>query len=267
MIVASFVVAAVSSCDRKAEGQTVAVVNGEEITSAELNAELSRLNIPASADKTKIRSQVLKAIVDRRLLAQQAKSDGIDKSPEFLSRQRRANEDLLLNMYAQRQASTSKLPTPQEIAAFQNSRPELFAQRAVWDLDQLTYATPKDAAALKDLPGTHSLDAVAAVLTKAGIAFNRQKNRINTGVMPHDLFTHLAALPPGEPFIVPAGDRSIASVIVGREPQAPNPDEARALAVQGMRQADSQKFMETRLNSLRSSAKIEYQPGFGPVKP
>ena len=32
--------ASVSACGKKAEGQTVAIVNGEEITAAELNAEI-----------------------------------------------------------------------------------------------------------------------------------------------------------------------------------------------------------------------------------
>ena len=34
-----------SACDKKAEGQTVAIVNGEEITAAELNAELASANV------------------------------------------------------------------------------------------------------------------------------------------------------------------------------------------------------------------------------
>ena len=37
--------ASVSACDKKAEGQTVAIVNGEEITAAELNAEITNANI------------------------------------------------------------------------------------------------------------------------------------------------------------------------------------------------------------------------------
>lgn len=267
LIAASLAACLISGCDRKAEGQTVAVVNGEEITTAELNAELGRINVPPNSDKNKVRAQVLQAMVDRRLLAQQAKNDGIDKSPEFVSRQRRATEDLLISMLASKQLNTAKLPTPEEIAAFQASRPEMFAKREMWDLDQILFATPTDATTQKRLADAHSLEAVAAALTQSGIAFNRTKNRMNTAVIPHDLYGKLMSLPTTEPFIIPVGPRSVASVVVSRQPAAPNADEARAIAVQAMRQTEGQKFMETRLKSLRSSAKIDYQPGFAPPKP
>lgn len=266
LITACIVASVIAGCDRKAEGQTVAVVNGEEITSAELNAELSQVNIPTGFDKDKARNQVLQAMVDRRLLAQQAKTDGLDKSPEFLNKQRRANEDLLINMLASRQLNTAQLPSPDAIAAFQASHPEMFAKREAWDLDQLFYATPTDAAALKRIADAHSLDALTAALGQSGIAFNRGKNKINTAIVPHDLYVKLSALPTGEPFIVPAGPRSVANVITARSPAAPSPDEAKAQAVAAIRQGDGQKFMETRLKSLRGAAKIDYKDGFAPKK-
>ena len=135
-----------SACTKKAEGQTVAIVNGEEITAAELNAELANAKIPEGADKDQARSRVLQAMIDRRLLAQQAKTDGIDKSPEFLNRQRRATEDLLINMFASRQIDTAKLPANSEIEKFQATRPWIFSQREQWNLDQLRFQMPTDAA-------------------------------------------------------------------------------------------------------------------------
>ena len=75
----------VSSCEKKPGGQTVAVVNNEEITAADLNAELGNANISATDASKDARAQALERLVDRRLLAQQAKSDGLDKSPEFLN--------------------------------------------------------------------------------------------------------------------------------------------------------------------------------------
>lgn len=262
LIIACLAGTILTGCERKAEGQTVAVVNGEEITSTELNAELGRSNIPAGADKTKARAQVLQAMVDRRLLAQQAKSDGLDKSPDFLNRQRRATEELLIGMLASRQINTAQLPSADAITKFQASRPEMFAKRENWDLDQLFYQTPTDQEALKRIAQTRSLDQLAAALTQSGIPFNRGKNKINTGIIPHQLYVELSALPPGEPFIVPNAGRSVASAISARTPIAVNPDQAKSLAVAAMRQVEGQKLMETRLKSLRGSAKIEYQPGF-----
>ena len=266
LITACLIASVIAGCDRKAEGQTVAVVNGEEITSTELNAELARINLPAGIDKDKARGQVLQAMVDRRLLAQQAKSDGLDKSPDFLNKQRRANEDLLISMLASRQMNTAQLPSADAISAFQTSHPEMFAKRESWDLDQIVFQTPTDAAAQKRIADARTMDALIAGLGQSGIAFNRGKNKINTGIVPHDLYVKLSTLPAGEPFLIPAGPRSVASVIVARQPAPPPADEARSIAVGAIRQTDGQKFMETRLKSLRSAAKVEYKAGFAPPK-
>src|ERR1700759_2385718 len=71
-----------SACQHKASGQTVAVVNDQEITAADLNAELTSSN-NASGDPKAARAAALQRLVDRKLLVEQAQSDGIDKSPEF----------------------------------------------------------------------------------------------------------------------------------------------------------------------------------------
>ncbi len=58
-----------SACNRKPEGQTVAVVNGDEITAPDLNFALDQAKVPESADKNAARAQVLEQLVDKRLLA------------------------------------------------------------------------------------------------------------------------------------------------------------------------------------------------------
>lgn len=254
----------VSGCNKKAEGQTVAIVNGEEITAAELNAELDTAKIPPGVEKDQARARVLQQMIDRRLLAQQAKKDGLDKSPEFLNRQRRMNEDLLISMFASRQIDTTKLPSDPEIQRYEASRPEMFANREQWDLEQLRFNMPTDEAVKAKLDAAKSLEEVAKVLTEAKITFNRQKNRLDTAVIPHDLYGRLRTLPPGEPFIIPVGNLAIASVVTAREPAAVTGDQARPVAVAAMRRSQAAKVMQDRLKSLRASAKIDYKPGFAP---
>src|SRR6476659_8377834 len=129
IVLAMVLACSLVACEKKPGGQTVAVVNNEEITAADLNAELSSANVsPTDANKN-VRAQALERLIDRRLLAQQAKADGIDKSPEFLNQQRRASENLLINMLMERQAKTQQVPSADAIARFEASRPEMFAKR------------------------------------------------------------------------------------------------------------------------------------------
>lgn len=257
---------ALSACNKKAEGQTVAIVNGEEITAAELNAELAGQNAQQGADKNALRSRVLQAMIDRRLLAQQARKDGVDKSPEYLNRQRKATEDLLISMLASRQIDTAQLPSDQEIQRFEAGRPQMFANREQWNLDQIRFTMPTDPAVKAKLDATKTLDGVAQVLTEAGITFVRQKNRLDTALVPQNLYGQLATSGSSEPFIIPVGNLAVASIITSREPAPIAGEQAKPLAVSAMRREQAAKLMQDRLKTVRQSAKIEYKEGFAPPK-
>ena len=256
---------ALSGCDKKAEGQTVAVVNKDEITSSELNGELANARLPADADKKEATNRILQGLVDRRLLAAQAREEGIDRSPEYISRQRRMNEELLIGMLASRQMDSSKLPTDAEITAFQNKYPQAFAKREVWKLDQVQYQTPTDPAVRARILQTKSIDQLIAVLTAARIPFQRASNQIASNVIPPDMYPRLAGIS-GEPFIVPNGAASVASSIVSREPAPLVGPQARTEAVNLLRRQKSGEALQQRLKDLRKSAKIEYKEGFGAPK-
>jgi peptidyl-prolyl cis-trans isomerase C len=256
----------VSGCQRKAEGQTVAVVNGEEITVPDLNFALSVAKIPDSVDKTQARTQVLQQLIDRRLLAEQARKEGIDKTPEYLNRQRRADEDLLISMLADRRLNTTQLPSDREIQTFIASHPGMFADREIWDLDQVQYPTIADPGIKAEMSGTKSMDQLIAVLQKHNIAFNRQKNRLNTAAVPPEIYGKLKALPPGEPFTLTFGDRSVSNAIVGRQPQPLTGDQAKPAAVDALRKSQTTKSLQDLLKTLRGSAKIDYQSGYAPKK-
>ena len=260
MIVAS------SGCEKKAEGQSVAIVNNEEITASELNAELANAKIPAGMDQKAARGRVLQTLIDRRLITQEARKDKIDQSPEFINRQRRLNDDLLIGIFANRQLDTVKLPAEAEIAAFEAKQPQVFAKREVWKLGQLQYETPKDEAIINKIRQTKSLDQLAGLLTANGIPFQRGNNQLITSAVPVEMYPRLAALAPGEPFIVPNGGRSVASSITSREPAPLIDAPARTEAVNIIRRQIATQTLQQHLKDLKKTAKIEYKDGFAPPK-
>lgn len=255
-----------SGCNRKAEGQTVAVVNGEEITVSDLNFALQSANIPDNADKNMARSQVLQQLVDRRLIAEAAKKEGIDKSPEYLNRVRRADEDLLISMLAARRLKTAQLPSDGEVSSFIAGHPNMFGSREIWKLDQVQYTTPTDAATLAEIKAANTMTDLLAILQKHNIAVKQQKNQLDTASMRPEIYSQVNSLKPGEAFIVPVGKMSVASVITAREPQPIAGDQAKPVAVNVIRKTQTAKTLESLLKSLQSQAKIEYQPGYAPPK-
>jgi EpsD family peptidyl-prolyl cis-trans isomerase len=255
-----------SGCQRKAGGQTIAVVNGDEITIPEVNFALDQAKVPDGADKNAVRSQVLEQMIDRRLLAQQAKTEGIDKSPDFLNRERMAREELLISMLAARRLNTAQVPSDREVQAFIASHPGVFANREIWSLDQIQYTTPTDANITAEITRAKTMAELMAVLQNHKIAFKEQKNRYDTAMMAPEVYSRVASLAPGEPFVIPAGNQSVASAITGKEAQPIPADKAKPLAVQIMRKQQTAKSIQGLLKSLRSSAKIDYQPGYAPKK-
>jgi EpsD family peptidyl-prolyl cis-trans isomerase len=266
IVITLLIALAATSCQKKASGQTVAVVNNEEITASDLNAELANNPNLANAGQKAGRDAALQELINRKLMVQQARKDGLDKSPEYLNQLRRATDDLLINMAVSRRLNTAQVPTAQAITDFEAAHPEMFASREIWTLNQIIYPLPKDPAVTAKLSAAKSLDEVAQILSTNGIQFTRDTKKLDTAVFPHEIYAQVAKVKPGEPFIAPGANNAVANVITAREPSPTPPDQARTLALNGIRRDQINKFVQDRVNSLRASAKIEYQPGFAPSK-
>mgnify|MGYP001548392619 CR=1 FL=1 len=52
-------VALLAGCQKEATGQVAAVVNGDEITLQEVNAEMSGMQLPQRVDKTQVQKAAL----------------------------------------------------------------------------------------------------------------------------------------------------------------------------------------------------------------
>ena len=101
---------ALSGCKREATGQVAAVVNGDEITLQEINAEIGNTELPKGIDRKVVQQAALQRIIDRRLIASAAREDGIDKDPQYIARQRRVDELLLIEMLGQKLEKTQRVP-------------------------------------------------------------------------------------------------------------------------------------------------------------
>lgn len=264
VVIAIAIALVATSCQKKASGQTVAVVNDEEITAAELNDALSSDPSLAGTDSKQARATILQKLIDRKLLVQQARKDGLDKSPEFVNQQRRAIDDLLINMLVSKKVNTSQTPSAQEIAAFESGHPEMFAGREIWTLQQIVYPLSKNAGVNNQLAQAKTLDEVAQTLTSNNIQFTRATRKIDTAIFPHSVYAQIGNTKTGEPFIAPGPDKAVASVITAREPAPLVGDQAQTVALTAMRRDQLQNFVQERVKNLRTSAKIQYQPGFGP---
>lgn len=253
-----------AGCQKEATGQVAAVVNGEEITLQEVNNELGQVQIPEGVDEKQVRQAALQRVVERRLLAQAAREDGLDKSPEFLVRQRQLEDALLVQLLGQRLGRTTAVPEGSAVETFMRENPAVFTGRTILNVDRIQFPMPADANKLRALENDHSMEEVAASLREMGIQFNRGAAQMDSAQLGQERLARIRALPNGEPFVIPEGGVVTVAVITGETPQPVTGDNARPVAVQMMRNQSLTQAMRSRLEAEKAEAEIEYQEGFNP---
>lgn len=255
---------ATTGCKREAGGQVVAVVNGDEITRQELDAELNGKELPQNVDAKTVRQMLLQTVVKRHLLAGAARADGLDKDQEYLLKQQRSDDTLLVDMIGERAARTFRVPDNAAIDKYVTDHPQLFAQRQIYQFDELLFPLPSDIKQIQKLKDDHSMDAVAATLTSLGIKYSRGTGQLDSAVVPPELIDRIKKLPAGEPFLLPRGNAIAVGVLTGSTPAPVSVEEARPIAVQFMRKDAVEKALKDRLKTAKAEAKIDYQPGYAP---
>lgn len=253
-----------AGCDKKPEGQVAAVVNGDEITLQEINTEIGNANIPAGADSKEVQRAALQRIVERRLLAQSAKEDGLDKTPEYLIRSRQINDALLVQLLGQRAEKSFEVPDPQAINKYMAENPSMFAGRKMYVVDRIQFGLPSDVAQLKTLESAHSMEEVAKTLNGLGIKFERGAAKMDSAQLGQQRLDQILALPAGEPFVIPENGMVTVAVITGESPLAGSSAEMAAMATQALRRKALTTSLEQRLKQARAKGEIKYQPEFAP---
>lgn len=254
-----------SACHSKPTGQVAATVDGDEITTTELNAELAGVQVPKGADTKALQRQALQRVIDRKLLANSARQENLDQSPEFVVRRQQLEDALLVQLLTQKVARGLKTPDPADIDKYMAANPTMFAGRAILAVDQIRFPTPSNADFAKQLQASRTMTDVAAVLDKLAIKYQRGNAQIDTAQLPPQVVGQIEKLPPGEPFIVPAGNMIVVSVVTGSKPAPLGGAEVRPLASNGVRNAKLGEALQARLAAEQKQAKIDYQPGFAPT--
>lgn len=261
----ALVALSLTACDKEATGQVAAVVNGEEITLQEINAELGSTPIPEGIDKKVVQQAALQRVVERRLLAQAARDDELDKTPDYLLRERQLRDALLVQLMGQRAERALKVPGEQEIDKFIADNPVMFGERKILAVDRIQFAMPKNMDQLKALENDHSMDAVAGRLKQMGIEFRRDGTQIDSAALGQQRLQQIRALPAGEPFVIPENGIVTVGVVTGERAEPVPAANARPLAVQALRNKQLSETIQQRLKQSRANAEIQYQPGFAPA--
>lgn len=253
-----------SGCGKTPKGQVLAIVNGEDVTVQQLEAELLDMRIPDSVDRRKLSRAILEGVIDRELEVQEARRQGLDDTPQFRALLKRNEEELLTGLLGHKVAQSVPLPAEEDIRNYIDANPLQFARRQRLTFDQLSFVPPKDRRRLAVLADAHSLDAADAALRSIGIVPVRGEVAIDTGQTEPDVARQIDRAPPGEPILLPQGERLAVGVITAREPITLPADTARIAAARALRGGDLLRESQAQIAAARTKAEIQYEPGWGP---
>ena len=246
-------------------GQVVAKVGGEEITQRELSAELGGFNSPDEATTKKAQQAALNAIVNRKLLAHAAEEAGIKKSAEFQILQHRADELMLAKAYEQQLASKLPKPSQQEVNQYIAQHPNTFAERKIFDLDQIRIPRNTDPKVLDRLKPLHSIDEVEQVLLSAGVDYKRANAKLDAATAPPALTDQIVRIGSKEPFIIPTGDFITINQVKAAQTVPFTGAPATELAQKAIMSERASKALKARVDELRKAAgDVQYQAGYAP---
>jgi EpsD family peptidyl-prolyl cis-trans isomerase len=202
-----------SSSPKTPTGQVVATVGSREITRRELQAEMAGSTATTPAAQKAEQQLALRRIIQRVILANAAKEQGLDKDPNFALLSQRADESILAQLLENKTAAAVPAPSNEEVQQFQETNPNLFAERKVFDVDQIRITRPSDPQLAKKLEPLKTLADIADYLNQNHIIFQRGPNTIDSLGQSPDLLKAIMVLPPHEPFILASANEIFVSEI------------------------------------------------------
>ncbi|OAM51343.1 peptidyl-prolyl cis-trans isomerase, EpsD family [Methylovorus sp. MM2] len=238
--------------------QSLASVNGKDITIHQLNEELTRANVPP-AQQEAAKKQILQSLIDRQLLETKAIKAKVDRDPNVMQAIERAKSQIIAQAYIQSLVSAVAKPTRAEVEDYYQKHPETFSERKLAEMKQLLVDSRQVNDALKEvLKSAKSLDEVANWMDANNIQYDRGEISRSLAEMPADLASRLRDARKGQLFVISMGSRTMLILMESIKNSPIALDTAAPQIEQYLLNQKRKDAGEAELARLRSEAKIEY---------
>jgi EpsD family peptidyl-prolyl cis-trans isomerase len=257
-----------ASCGQSADkvtGQVVAKVNSDEITVHEINAVLARTpNVPPQlAEQAKKR--ILDELIQQELAAQKAIATKLDRSPDVVLAIEMAKRGILARAYLQHIAAAQFAPSEGEIKKYYVDHPELFAQRRLYTVIEIS-VTPNDritAERLQQGANSDYMQKVEEWLASQNAQFVTRRAVRAAEQLPLKLLPTLRSMKDGEIRVMKGSDGGLNVIQVIATESAPLDEKAAEPAIRRFLSNErANQTIAAEMNRLNKEAKIEYFGAF-----
>ena len=249
------------------KSETVATVGGDKITEAELNVAVSGLGELDATQAAEAKPRVLQALIDQRLVAQAARTAGLDKEPEVGFAMAQASRQVLAEAYAERSFKDVAKPTEAEIADYYSQHPELFAQRRIYRIQELELKLDPSRMAEVEakLKGSHSMGDFVNWIKEQGIEAKTAMAVKPAEQIPAPMLARLSQMKDGQVTILPGRPGHVlVQQLQESQLQPASLEQAHDAIERAMVVEKRKEMMAADLKKLREAAKVEYAAGYAP---
>jgi peptidyl-prolyl cis-trans isomerase C len=256
------------SCGGKGEpkGQVVARVGKEEVTILDLQSEMGGFQAPNAQVRKAAEQQVLTGIVERKLLAQAARKEKLDKTPEYARAKQKADEALLVKTWEDNLARAVPAPSPEEVQKFINEHPDLYAERKRISVVGVRFLPPADKTIFQALQPLNTLPDVMALLTARNVPYKDAAGEIDALAVDPRFLDQLLKLKPDSVFVVPQNGVILVGKISGMKVDPAPPAIAKQHATNYLRSTRTREALTRRLAPVvqQGLKEVKYNKDYAP---
>lgn len=256
-----------AACGRKAEdtSATLATVNGDKITQAQLDFATKQVAAARPGASAPEASVVLQGLVEQRLAVQKAEKDKLDRNPGVLQALEAARKDALARYYVEQFTAKVPKPTADEIKQYYESHPANFAQRNAYMIQKVDVrVAPDQAGALAaSAQAAGSAAAVVDLLKSKGTAVNvTQTMQAAESLGP--MLPKFSTMSPGQTIAIPQPQGLTALTLVEVRPQPVTLAQSQQVIEQFLWNQKKRDALQAETKELRAKARIDYLGKFAP---
>jgi EpsD family peptidyl-prolyl cis-trans isomerase len=236
--------------EKRAAGQTVARVNKEELTVHQINFLLAQQRGLKPEQMDAASRQVLERLIDQELAIQKAADQKLDRDARVVAQIEAARREIISRAYFERVGDGASRPAAEEIKKYYDDNPALFADRKIFQLQELAIEAPADKVpALRDsLKSAKNFNDFVQVLKAGNVKFSGNQVVRGAEQVPMNLLATLSTAPAGASVLL----------LVSTRPQPVELTAAKGAIEQFLINDRKRKLVADDLKAMRAAAQITY---------
>lgn len=245
--------------DGKSATQVAAKVNGAEISVHQINSVLAKASGVTNENAPRARKEVLDRLVDQQLAVEQALAKKLDRNPEVLLNIEAARREILARAYLEQVAAALPKATDDEVRRYYDEHPDLFAQRRVYNIQELAIA--KTGASLDELKplvaAGKPMEEIASWLKNKNIPARGNAGARAAEQLPLELLPKLAQMKDGQTALIDGPQQAFVMRVVASQLAPVDEATAKPRIQQFLQNQRSSKAVADEMKKLKDGAKIE----------